>query len=70
MTFCNLQVVGPGSLLLTLPESGHLRVGPGLQALDGSLVSTRGGVLKKTHKGKLWIEGRQKRCESSRNGPL
>ena len=55
------QVVVPGAEVLTLPESGRLRVGGGLQPDGEHLVASKAGVLRATKAGKLWVEGRQKR---------
>jgi len=57
-----VQVVGPGDSVLVLPEAGQLRVGAGLRAEGGHLRTTRPGVLRRTKAGKLWVQGRQKRC--------
>ena len=47
--------------MLRLPEAGVVRVGAGLQQSGGALVTNRGGVLRQTKGGKLWVEGSQKR---------
>eukprot|EP00193_Tetraselmis_chui_P006782 CAMPEP_0177757774 /NCGR_PEP_ID=MMETSP0491_2-20121128/3821_1 /TAXON_ID=63592 /ORGANISM="Tetraselmis chuii, Strain PLY429" /LENGTH=242 /DNA_ID=CAMNT_0019273445 /DNA_START=143 /DNA_END=871 /DNA_ORIENTATION=+ len=55
------QVVLPGDRVMKLPESGQIRVGPGLQ-LDGEyLSSTKAGLAQQTSTGKLWVQGVQKR---------
>ena len=56
------QVVFPGQSLCKLPESGQLRVGPGLETQNDRLWTTKSGILRQTKVGKLWVEGRQKRC--------
>ena len=55
------QAVLPGDEVLRLPEAGVVRVGAGLQQSGGALVTNRGGVLRQTKGGKLWVEGSQKR---------
>ena len=55
------QVVFPGQSLCKLPDTGQLRVGPGLEAYNENLCTTKSGILRKTKVGKLWVEGRQKR---------
>lgn len=55
------QVVGPGDVLGRLPEVGTVRAGPSLSALDGNLVTSKAGTVRKTKTGKIWVEGRQKR---------
>ena len=52
----------PGDEVLRLPEAGIVRVGAGLRQAGGALVTDRGGVLRRTRGGKLWVEGSQKRC--------
>ena len=54
-------VVVPGEAVLKVPESGTLRLGPGLITHEGSVVATKCGVLKQTKTGNVWLEGRQKR---------
>lgn len=39
-----------------------MRVGAGLHADGGHLRTTRPGLLRRTKAGKLWVQGRQKRC--------
>ena len=56
------QVLGPGDSVLVLPDAGQVRVGAGLHAEGGHLRTTRAGVLRRTKAGKLWVQGRQKRC--------
>lgn len=56
-----LQVVFPGQILCKLPQSGQLRVGPGLQPQAETVCTIKSGILRKTKAGKLWVEGRQKR---------
>ena len=59
---CGLpQVVSPGDSIIALPDRGKVRVGAGLQADGGHLRSVRAGVVCQTKRGKLWVEGRQKR---------
>lgn len=60
------QAVVPGAAVLTLPESGRLRVGGGLQPDGQHLVASKAGVLRATKAGKLWVEGRQKRWAPER----
>lgn len=55
------QVVGPGDKVLPIPSQGALRLSAGLTTHDGFVVSTKGGVLKQTRNGQLYLEGRQKR---------
>lgn len=55
------QVVYPGQSVCKLPDTGQLRVGPGLEANNNALCTTKSGILRKTKVGKLWVEGRQKR---------
>ncbi|KAL3134986.1 hypothetical protein ABBQ32_007940 [Trebouxia sp. C0010 RCD-2024] len=55
------EVVFPGQSVCKLPDSGQLRVGPGLEAHNNALCTTKSGILRKTKVGKLWVEGRQKR---------
>lgn len=55
------QAVLPGDEVLRLPEAGVVRVGAGLQQSGGALVTNRGGVLRQTKAGKLWVDGSQKR---------
>jgi len=55
------QAVLPGDEVLRLPEAGVVRVGAGLQQAGGALVTNRGGVLRQTKGGKLWVDGSQKR---------
>ena len=57
-----LQAVGPGDRLAELPAAGQVRVGPGIQPEDNLLVASKAGVLRQTKGGKLWIEGKHKRC--------
>lgn len=56
------QVVLPGQAVMQLPDSGEVRLGAGLQLANDSIASTRSGVLNQTKQGKLWVEGRQRRC--------
>lgn len=67
---CHVQVVGPGDSVLVLPEAGQLRVGAGLHAEGSHLRTTRPGVLRRTKAGKLWVQGRQKRCVLHRRARL
>lgn len=55
-------MVTPGDVVLQLPEEGDVRIGVGLRIQEETLVSQRAGVLKQTKAGRLWVEGRQKRC--------
>mmetsp|Transcript_17071 Transcript_17071/g.29224 ORF Transcript_17071/g.29224 Transcript_17071/m.29224 type:complete len:236 (+) Transcript_17071:172-879(+) len=56
------KVVAPCEAVLQVPDSGQLRLGPGLLAQDGHVFATRCGVLKQSKTGQqLWLEGRQKR---------
>jgi len=57
-----LQVVFPGQVLCKLPSSGQLRLGSGLQTQAETVCTIKAGILHKTKTGKLWLEGRQKRC--------
>eukprot|EP00798_Chlamydomonas_sp_ICE-L_P014322 gene14322-20307_t len=55
-------VVGPGDVVMSIPEHGTLRLGPGLSTQDGEVCSTKSGILKQHPKsGQLSLEGRQKR---------
>ena len=65
-----LQVLGPGDSVLVLPDAGQVRVGAGLHAEGGHLRTTRAGVLRRTKAGKLWVQGRQKRCVHYQTGRL
>ena len=56
------QVVAPGDAVCQLPETGEVRVGSGVQLSAAQLRSIRAGFLRQTTSGKLWVEGRQKRC--------
>jgi hypothetical protein len=56
------QVVGPGDEVQQLPESGSIRIGAGLRTQDGHVLSQKCGVVRQTRNGKIWLEGRQKRC--------
>jgi len=40
----------------------QVRIGPGLQQSGGHIVASRAGVLRAAPGGKLWLDGRQKRC--------
>ena len=55
----------PGDrVLTTLPPSGKLRLGPGLQVTGetpSAVIATQLGVLNQTKSGKLWIKSQQKR---------
>ena len=62
-----LQAAGQEAAVLTLPESGRLRVGGGLQPDGEHLVASKAGILRASKAGKLWVEGRQKRCASAMN---
>ncbi|KAG2441023.1 hypothetical protein HXX76_003876 [Chlamydomonas incerta] len=55
------KVVGPGDRVLDVPEQGTLRLSAGLTTHDGAVTSLKGGVLKSTRTGQLFLEGRQKR---------
>ena len=56
------QVVGPGDVLQNVPETGTLRLGPGLTTHDGTVVAMKAGVLHQQPKtGQLWLQGKQKR---------
>ncbi|PNH00208.1 putative exosome complex component rrp40, partial [Tetrabaena socialis] len=55
------KVVGPGDKLLEVPAQGTLRLSAGLTTHEGSVISTKGGILKATRTGQLYLEGRQKR---------
>lgn len=44
-----------------------MRVGAGLHADGGHLRTTRPGLLRRTKAGKLWVQGRQKRCAPVRS---
>ncbi|EFJ47493.1 hypothetical protein VOLCADRAFT_61387, partial [Volvox carteri f. nagariensis] len=55
------QVVGPGDKILEVPSQGTLRLSAGLTTHEGAVVSTKGGILKATRTGQLYLEGRQKR---------
>jgi exosome complex RNA-binding protein Rrp4 len=57
-----LQVVGPGDEVQQLPDSGSIRIGSGLRTQEGFVVSQKCGVVRQTRNGKIWLEGRQKRC--------
>lgn len=63
LTYINAlaQVVGPGDKVLGVPEQGTLRLSAGLTTHDGAVTSLKGGVLKSTRTGQLFLEGRQKR---------
>jgi hypothetical protein len=61
--YCN-QVVAPGDAVQALPEAGKIRIGPGLRAQEGFITAQKCGIVRKTKTGKLWLEGRQKRCVS------
>lgn len=51
----------PGETVLRIPESGQLRLGPGLVNQDEHIVALKSGVLRQTKSGQTWLEGRQKR---------
>ncbi|GFR41490.1 hypothetical protein Agub_g2181 [Astrephomene gubernaculifera] len=55
------KVVGPGDKVLDIPSQGTLRLSAGLTTHEGGVVSTKGGILKSTRTGQLYLEGRQKR---------
>jgi exosome complex component RRP40 len=56
------QVIGPGDVIFPLPDSGQLRLGPGLTTQDGHVKSLKAGLLQQqTKSGQLWLAGKQKR---------
>ncbi|GAX75523.1 hypothetical protein CEUSTIGMA_g2966.t1 [Chlamydomonas eustigma] len=56
------QVVGPGDVVFPIPDSGQLRLGPGLTTQDGHVKSLKAGLLQQqTKSGQLWLAGKQKR---------
>ncbi|KAI3424177.1 hypothetical protein D9Q98_009536 [Chlorella vulgaris] len=59
------QTVGksvcPGDVLMSLPETGVVRIGGGVQQEGEVLVATKAGVVQQAKGGKLWVEARQKR---------
>ncbi|GLI65446.1 hypothetical protein VaNZ11_008824 [Volvox africanus] len=55
------KVVGPGDKILNIPSQGTLRLSAGLTTNEGAVVSTKGGVLRATRTGQLYLEVRQKR---------
>lgn len=55
------QGVCPGDVLMSLPETGVLRIGGGVQQDGEQLVATKAGLLQQARNGKLWVEARQKR---------
>jgi hypothetical protein len=57
-----LQSVCPGDVLMSLPETGVVRIGGGVQQEGEVLVATKAGVVQQAKGGKLWVEARQKRC--------
>ena len=60
-----LQVVSPGDILAQLPAQGEVKIGAGIRANGPHLQTLRAGILRHTKSGKLWVEGRQKRCAAS-----
>lgn len=40
----------------------QVRIGPGLQQSGGNIVASRAGVVRLAAGGKVWLDGRQKRC--------
>lgn len=54
-------MLGPGDIILELPQSGKVRVGGGIQLSDGYAAAAKAGRLQQTNKGKLWMKGRQKK---------
>ena len=57
--------VSPGDLIAELPAQGQIKTGAGIVADGSHLQTLRAGVLRETKSGKLWVEGRQKRCGAS-----
>ena len=55
------QVVEPGDAVLQLPEGGEVHLGSGLRPVGDVVVALKCGVVRQTQRGKLWLEGRQKR---------
>jgi exosome complex component RRP40 len=55
------QVVGPGDVVMSLPESGQLRLGPGLRTHEDGVVVLKPGMLKQAKSGQIWVDGRQRR---------
>ena len=51
----------PGDQAAVIPESGNIIIGQGLQPQENVLICTKAGLLRSTAKGKLWVEGSQKR---------
>ena len=48
--------------MLELPEGGEVHLGSGLRPVGDDVVALKCGVVRQTQRGKLWLEGRQKRC--------
>mmetsp|Transcript_23667 Transcript_23667/g.65640 ORF Transcript_23667/g.65640 Transcript_23667/m.65640 type:complete len:241 (+) Transcript_23667:223-945(+) len=55
------KVVLPGDRVLPIPDSGYIRVGPGLHQQGDFLLSSKPGLVKETSTGKVWMQGIQKR---------
>ena len=63
--------MGPGDILQDIPDTGQIRLGPGLTTHDGTVVCNRAGTLQQHSKtGQLWLHGKQKRCGIQCNGAL
>lgn len=52
-----LQLVAPGDAVSSLPETGVVRVGPGLASSRGLLVASRAGRLSRAPDGSPWVLG-------------
>ncbi len=47
---------------MTLPETGVVRIGGGVQQDGEQLIAVKAGVVRQAPRsGKLWVEARQKR---------
>mmetsp|Transcript_26878 Transcript_26878/g.58657 ORF Transcript_26878/g.58657 Transcript_26878/m.58657 type:complete len:232 (+) Transcript_26878:140-835(+) len=57
----DVQIVGPGDQVLKIPDSGQLRLGPGLTTQSGYVTCQKSGILRQGKGGQTWIEGKQKR---------
>ena len=65
------SVVSPGQLLCT-PAAGAaaVRVGSGVQALGGALAAERGGALRRTKDGRLWVDSAVRRYVPCAGDPV